>query len=210
MKLNAAKCCTMSVSFARNLQHHEILLINDTQLENVHYVKVLGVIIQDNLKWDRHVNEIIKKCNRKLYMLRCLRSHNLPVNDLLAIYKGYVRPVLDYCVPLFNGNLTKEQVNKLERIQKRVCRIIFGKNYSTYREALNVCKLETLENRRDKLCSDFAYSIESHHMCRNWLPPHRNCQINLRHTNKYDPPRCKTVRYKQSAIPQIVSLLNAF
>ena len=96
----------------------------------MHYVKVLGVIIQDNLKWDRHVNEIIKKCNRKLYMLRCLRSHNLPVNDLLAIYKGYVRPVLDYCVPLFNGNLTKEQVNKLERIQKRVCRIIFGKNYS--------------------------------------------------------------------------------
>ena len=80
-------------------------------------------------------------------MLLCLRSHNLPVNDLLAIYKGYVRPVLDYCVPLFNGNLTKEQVNKLERIQKRVCRIIFGKNYSTYREALNVCKLETLENR---------------------------------------------------------------
>ena len=63
-------------------------------------------------------------------MLLCLRSHNLPVNDLLAIYKGYVRPFLDYCVTLFNGNLTKEQVNKLERFQKRVCRIISGKNYS--------------------------------------------------------------------------------
>ena len=85
---------------------------------------------RDNLKWDRHVNEIIKKCNRRLYVLLCLRSHNLPVNDLLAIYKGYVRPFLDYCVTLFNGNLTKEQVNKLERFQKRVCRIISGKNYS--------------------------------------------------------------------------------
>ncbi len=61
MKLNAVKCCTMSVSFARNLEQHEILRINDTQLENVQYVKVLGVIIQDNLKWDRHVSEIIKK-----------------------------------------------------------------------------------------------------------------------------------------------------
>ncbi len=80
-------------------------------------------------------------------MLRCLRSYNLPINDLLAIYKGYVRPVLDYCVPLFNGNLTKEQVNKLERVQKRVCRIIFGNNYSSYRDAFSVFKLETLENR---------------------------------------------------------------
>ena len=138
MKLNAAKCHSMTVCFSNNIEQPEpVLCINDVQLRNVQYVKVLGVIIQDNLKWDKHVGEVIKKCNRKLYMFRCLRSYNLPMSDLLAVYKGYIRPVLDYCVPVFNGNLTQDQVNMLERVQRRVCRIILGKDYSSYKDALS-------------------------------------------------------------------------
>ena len=51
-----------------NLEQDEIIRINNTQLENVQYVKVLGVIDQVNWKWNRHVNEINQQMLQKLYI----------------------------------------------------------------------------------------------------------------------------------------------
>ena len=33
-------------------------------------------------------------------MLRCLKKYGLPVDDLLLIYQGYIRSILDYWVPV--------------------------------------------------------------------------------------------------------------
>lgn len=69
---------------------------------------------------------------------------------------GYIRPVLNYCVPVFNGNITQEQILNLERIQKRVLRIILGGDYITYATfALSLCNLTTLEARKKQLCEQF-------------------------------------------------------
>ena len=137
MKLNAAKCHAMVITFMKRPLVSENLLIGNVELDTVKFAKILGVIVQSNLKWDLHIKDTMLRCNRKLYMLRRLKSFNFPRNDLLTIYMGYIRPVLDYCVPVFNGNITQEQILNLERIQKRVLRIILGGDYITYVNALS-------------------------------------------------------------------------
>ena len=88
MSLNPSKCFTLHVTFMKNPPTFDVLSINNSVLCNVQSIKILGVIIQSNLKWNSHVDDLIKRCNRKLYMLRKLKKFKLPVRDW-AIYDQF-------------------------------------------------------------------------------------------------------------------------
>ena len=103
-------------------------------------------------------------------MLRCLKRYKLPLCDLITVYCGYIRPILEYGVPVFNGSLTVVNCCSLETIQKRACRIMLGDAYITYKTALEKCTLVTLKDRRKKICTDFASTLESNPQCQEWLP----------------------------------------
>ena len=141
-------------------------------------------------------------------MFRLVKQYKLPISDLIQIYIGYIRPVLEYCVPVFNGSLTLDHVQKLERIQKRVCKIILGNSYLNYEDALKRCKLDTLKDRREQLCYAFAVSVTQNPHCKNWLPERPDISMILRNKHKYMQYRCRTSRFKQSAIPYFINLLN--
>ena len=208
MSLNPAKCFTLHVSFLENPPLPEILSVNDSILCNVQNIKILGIIIQSNLKWNLHIDDLVKRCNRKLYMLRKLKKFNLPLKDLVTIYAGYIRPILEYCAPVFHSSLTKEQSNSLEKIQRRVCKIILGYEYINYLHACQICNLPTLEERRLKLCIKFAKSISNHPICQTWLPKKKRMNISLRHMQTYQQFKLKTERFKKSPLPFLVDILN--
>ncbi|XP_033096907.1 uncharacterized protein LOC117101127 [Anneissia japonica] len=54
MKLNPKKCCTMDISFSKRNFIPSSISLNDHVLKAVDTVKVLGVMLQANLKWDSH------------------------------------------------------------------------------------------------------------------------------------------------------------
>ena len=62
-------------------------------------MKLLGVTVQNNLKWDIHVAEIVTKASRKLYTLCILRKSVVPTSDMLAVYTCYVRTHFGVCLP---------------------------------------------------------------------------------------------------------------
>ena len=187
---------------------HFTSLINGTILNEKNVIKILGIYIQHDLKWDTQVKETVKKCNRKLFMLRTLKRFKLPLNDLVIVYIGYIRPILEYCTPLFHSNLTCKQTDDIERIQKRACKIILGPDYTSYDEALKTCNLVALKERREKLCFDFALSLEKHEHCSLRLPDQRSVNFNLRNVQKYSQFNCKTSRFQNSALPYFVRILN--
>ena len=57
-------------------------------------------------------------------MLRSLVKYGLPKEDLITIFVGYIRPLLEYASPAWSGGLTQNPNERLERIQKRALRII--------------------------------------------------------------------------------------
>ena len=209
MKLNPTKCCTMQVTFCKRPPPPEPLFIDNVKLSVVTEAKILGIVVQANLKWDSHILQVVKKCNRKLYMLRSLKRFHIPLIDLVTVYSGYIRPVLEYGTPVFNGALTKKQESQLETIQKRACKIMLGTSYSTYAEALVMCNIGTLLERRKKLCIDFAHSLEKNALVCNWLPQKPNIDHALRSKKKYEMFKCKTKRFQDSSIPYLIRLLNS-
>ena len=67
--LNPDKWKEMRISFGRNPECFDAITIYGKEIEVVKNGKLLGLTITDNLTWNAHVNEIIKKSSKKLYFL---------------------------------------------------------------------------------------------------------------------------------------------
>ena len=55
--------------------------------------KLLGVILNDHLKWNEHVGQIVKKASKRLYILKRACADT---KTLLSVYVTCIRPVVEY------------------------------------------------------------------------------------------------------------------
>jgi len=67
MLFNADKCKVMHIGFNNKQAKYDI---NDIQLECVSDEKDLGIIVSEDLKWDKQCSEVVKKANRMLGMIK--------------------------------------------------------------------------------------------------------------------------------------------
>ena len=172
MKLNPSKCFQMNVDFSRNSPVMPIVSIDDHDLCITAHIKVLGVIIQNDLKWDKNVDSIVKRANTKVHMLRVLRSYGLPHSDLITLYKSFIRPLMEYAAPVWNGALIQDQVVRLERVQKRALRVILGAEYLSYTQALSHFNLDSLAIRRNQISlSFFKKTLDHTNLFRKFFTP---------------------------------------
>ena len=80
--------------------------INETAIIDLaKSVKVLGVIIQDNLKWNQHVDATVKKVAKRLYVLMQLKRPHVPAKDLVCFYIACIESVLLYACQVFHDSL---------------------------------------------------------------------------------------------------------
>ena len=78
-----------------------IVVIDDfNRLDNT-AAKLLGLTISDDLTWNAHVNEVVKKASKKLYFLVQLKRSRLPPSDLVRLYLSCVRSTVGYAIPVF-------------------------------------------------------------------------------------------------------------
>ena len=210
MKLNANKCASMEVTFARSPPIQLPLTINDAPLQQVDTVKILGLQITKDLKWETHIKDILKKANSRLYLMKTLKHFKMPLYDLNTIFKGYVRPITEYAAPAWHPGLTTRESVMLEKIQRRACKIMMGREYLSYENALVQCNLNTLAERREQLCMNFFQSLITSDIFSSWLPPRRKDvhKRNLRNSNKFSLPLCKTKRCQKSPIMYMTKKWN--
>ena len=133
-------------------------------------VKVLGIHIQNDLIWDTLVASMCTKTSRRLFTLRNLKKFGFNSAELLAVYTGYVHPLLEYSDVIWHSSITDKHSRMLEGIQRRAFRIILGFEYTSYENALHACKLETLSSRREEHCLKFACSLSKSARTCNLLP----------------------------------------
>ena len=65
-------------------------------MEQVDHAKLLGVTISHDLSWNKHVENIVKKAGKRLYMMYQLKRAGISQSDLVTVYLSVVRPVLEY------------------------------------------------------------------------------------------------------------------
>ena len=88
-------------------------------------VKYLGVIIDEHLNWNSHLDNIILKLNRATGMLAKIR-HYVPYNTLINIYYAIFNSHLIYASQI-SGQQESIQ-SKLNKIQNKALKIIHFKN----------------------------------------------------------------------------------
>ena len=96
--------------------------------------KLLGVFIQENLKWSTQVNEMIKKLKKRLNSLLMIRNiASLEIRKM--IYEGIFKSVLTYCMP-FWGGLSKSDMEDLQVIQNKAIRAVLKKPHRANRNEM--------------------------------------------------------------------------
>ena len=92
------------------------LIISYVALQVVESAKILGVHITSDLNWDIHGSGMLKKANGRLYMLKLLKHFNLPRNDLVTFFSGFLKPLAGHTAPVWHPRLKSDESDVLERI----------------------------------------------------------------------------------------------
>ena len=107
--------------------------------------KYLGVTMNANMKVSEQCKIAASQGKQVLGMIR--RNITCKENSfIIPVYKAIVRPHSEYCIQAYNPYIRKDR-DMLEKIQRRVTKLIPGLRYLTYEELLNECGLTTLETR---------------------------------------------------------------
>lgn len=127
--LNVTK--SMIVQFTRaegQINEHELEPIGNKQLNIAENVKFLGLQIDKNLSWHTHIKSICKKLSSMCYAMHTIRKLT-SLEVVMALYFANVQSQLTYGV-IFWGN--SPLWRKVFKIQKKIVRIITGKNKITH------------------------------------------------------------------------------
>ena len=98
------------------------LTINDVPIEQVREHKVLGVIIDEELSWESHINYICKKLSRNLYLLSKLTQF-ANKKTLLMFTHAHIMSHINYASSLWDG-ASKNNLKKLISLHRRSAKLI--------------------------------------------------------------------------------------
>ena len=208
MVLNTDKCQIMHFFTAKRPLVLPSVTMHDRSIPVVDQAKLLGVTITDDMTWQTHIAEVVLKGSRALYMLHTVKRFRPPQEQMVKIYVTYIRPLLEYCAPVFHASLTAKQAQQLERIQKRAVKIIAGYD-RCYQDILQQLNLDTLADRRQMLSLRLGKQIFNSESHRDLLPKQRGV-ISGRITRARNTLEtfCCGARLRKSSVPYMTSLLN--
>ena len=98
--------------------------INGSYISRVKQVKYLGLIVDDKLKWEEHIEYIYisSKIIRNIGVLKQTRAF-IPQHSLQTLYRTMIEPYFRYCNIVW-GQCNKTLLEKLQTVQKKAATII--------------------------------------------------------------------------------------
>ena len=212
MKVNSEKSKVMLFNSSKKYDFMPQLSIEPGHnLELVESCKLLGVIIQSNLKWDENTESICKRAFDRLWMIRRLKALGASNEELIDVYAKQVRSILEQAVAVWSPALTLYQAAQIERVQKTFCAVVLGPMYTDYSSALTTLDLVPLDERRQTLCSNFAKKCFRSEKYSDWFVPVVNDPDNVQTRSDKTglvAVNTRTKRYRKSPLPYLTEQLN--
>ena len=121
VKFNSLKTQLLHISLSKTPPNFPILF-DGSPVSPVSNINILGLNINNKLSWKPHITMVAKAASKKLGILFRLREF-FSSEQLLQIYKGLIRPCMEYCShivegggpapPLLDRVESKAKINKL-------------------------------------------------------------------------------------------------
>ena len=146
MQFNTAKCHVMHIG--RN-NPRNVYSMNGVQLAETTEERDIGVTVSCNLKPAQQCRKAAQTASVVLGQIT-RAFHYRDRRVFLNLYKQYVRPHLEFSVAAWSP-WTKEDIETLEKVQKRAVKAVSGLRSSSYEERLVELKLPSLQERRREI-----------------------------------------------------------
>ena len=183
LSLNVAKTELMIIGSRQrlNTQCEEInIIIDDRTIKRVDHIKSLGLTIDAQLSWSKHVDEISKKVSSAIGALKRVRPF-IPTDVPVQIYNALILPHFDYCSPVWDG-MSVCLSDKLQKLQNRAARVITQSPFDTSSNLLlAMLRWEKLSLRRKKQKALIMYKTLN-----ELAPDYLQCLFTERHVNDYN------------------------
>lgn len=161
----------------------KISIEDDLEILPSKRVKYLDIMIDSHLRWDVHINYLVKKLRSVLYRIKQV-SHILNIKQKKILYHSLVESHLGYGI-IGWGGVSKTYLKSLEIIQKRFLKLIMCRKNRYPSEALFE---ETQVYDLRKL--DFLEVGKTQYLHKNELLTHSH-QHKTRQKDKFIPPFMK-------------------
>ena len=146
LKLAIKKCGSLLITHNSRPFDAATLNINDEPLSVLDCVRDLGVLVDSNLSFSSHIDNVIAKSKQRAYLI--FKSFESREIDLFVFaYKTYILPILDYCCSVWSPYKLTD-INRLENVQRSYTKKLKGQWYLPYKQRLLNCHLTSLELRR--------------------------------------------------------------
>lgn len=131
MKLNTDKCHLL---VSGHKYEKTWIRVGKDKIWEERNVKLLGVTIDNELKFDQHISDICRKANRKLSALLRM-SKFLQFEKRRTLYKAFIESQFKYCplVWMFHSRMSNSKIN---RLHERALRIVYNDYESSFQSLL--------------------------------------------------------------------------
>ena len=116
MLINEKKTKSMIINFTNNYQFTTRLLLNETNIEIVDKIKILGTIITDKLTWTENCKELISRVNKRMLLLKQTLSFGATREEMVHLWILYCRSVLEQSAVVWSSSLTQD-----DKERKKLC-----------------------------------------------------------------------------------------
>lgn len=209
MEFHPGKCTKLSITRNKKKLDRNYLLHGHV-LENVDSAKYLGVTLQSDLRWSKHIDGVTNKASRSIGFLR----RNLKVNSRKikeTAYKSLVRPLVEYAAPVWDPHTAKD-IKKVEMTQRRAARYVTNRHHNTssVSEMLHDLNWRSLEDRRRDARLTLLYRAlhGKAALCTSDLQPATSKRTRYRHDQAFLVPHCSQDYRKYSFVPRTISDWN--
>ena len=133
MKINAKKTKVILFNKARKWDFPpEVSFSDNVNLEVVSELKLVGVIVSSDLRWEKNTLYICQKAMERMWILRRMKFFNLDLEQICDTYVKEIRSILELAAPVWHSGLTVKQSRDIERVQKIALFIMLGDNFINY------------------------------------------------------------------------------
>ena len=161
LSLNIAKTEYVLVGSRNRLSELEEpdIVIGNEPVKRVQSTKVLGVHIDENLTWDKHIDVVAKKVSSGISAIRKLKEF-VNQDTLVSVYNALLRPHFEYCSVVWD-TLGIGLSDRLQRLQNRCARVIMRCPNETGQSEIAMRSLgwTTLSKRRAQIKAELLFKI---------------------------------------------------
>ena len=190
----------------------EFTLGSSGTLEVRKTLKILGVLIQDDLKWGAQITKMVGKASKRIWLLRRMRQLGVDENTMTTYWRSEGLVHLEFASAVWSGGISKSQERDLSRVQRRAVAALTGRSTRGEEYAATCVRLglePDLAARRRRLATTFARRTATGSKSRHKdLFTRRPGNHQTRSGRTWQEPVCRTTRYQNSPVPYLTHLLN--